>query len=165
MSYYYFWTNYYSDRDRPHGPIIHGENNNYGSFVCASSIFEAETLCIRRNLGERLSHYGGQTIHRPRGNIPPSMMLDAAPPMECVHAAVFLCYIALQSGVSKVHEILGDDGVLHALVHYYHLKTIMPGWTTKEYMIEKLRQLEAKVPGYLPPQQNDYANVTDRGHP
>lgn len=102
-------------------------NNTYGSYIYAKSLSDAEMLAEKRNIGETV--YGvagivkdgyGRTV--PEDLINPDFrdlndyeFLHNLPAV--IHSACFMGFIAASSGVFTVAELLGDEGVVHELVH------------------------------------------------
>ena len=66
--------------------------------------------------------------------------------MEDVHAACFLSFVALKSGVATVEETLGDKGLVHEMVHKILYPT-EPILMDKEELTEIARNFEEKIPG------------------
>lgn len=67
--------------------------------------------------------------------------------IEKIHGLNFLGMLALSSKVCKPHEILGDKGVLHNYVH--HIEFGQDRSNKLKCLIEKVIEIEKKVPGYL----------------
>lgn len=89
---------------------------------------------------------------------------------EATHCATFECMMAVQAGVITPMEVIGDRGIVHELQHTTH---VMHGdWGSnlyKEryyYILEEvyynLLDMEAKIPGYLTPEERKLAESIER---
>lgn len=120
----------------------------YGSSVWAPSRRTALKRCVERRLGEKLDGpiWADSRAPYPR---PSTMMrqrgrLTIATRMRIVHATTFLCYLLHCSHQTAAYQTLGDDGVLHSLIHSLSL-----GYPHRAKMVRRLRLLEEMVPGYV----------------
>lgn len=129
----------------------------YGAWVWASSWSQAERLAKKRRekvygrkLAERVV-----VLERPCS----SVLTSRAPLIQKIHALCFLGLIACRSGAAKPDDFFDDEGgVLHQFVHWQASKR---GDFGEEYLrpiLKKVRAIERRVPGYLPPRVLKFRN-------
>lgn len=107
--------------------------SEYGGDVWANSFRHAQGICKRRGIGETVigSGYRGGGLRRPVTR------------EQKIHEAVYLGWIALEMGLMTPAEVLGDQGIVHELVHRA-AGSKAPG-------IEKrFRDLQKLIPGHRP---------------
>lgn len=120
----------------------------YGSFVWARTWREAETLCLRRGIGEHVvGRSGRRAAHRPEprpSDLLRKRRLGPAERLGVVHAVCFLAGIWATSRNLPAWAVTADQAVLHDTIHCLSL-----GRPTRAEMIERLRVVEAETPGFL----------------
>lgn len=107
----------------------HG-GSTYGSEIYASSKKEAEDICRKRNIGERV--LGIHKTKYPKGYKEPTGH------NALIHEACFLGFICIKAGILSVDDILGDTGILHMLIH--------KEWDKQEIVI-RMEYLRGITPG------------------
>lgn len=90
----------------------------FASYVIAEDKAQADKFVVSRNLNERIISIGSelgsvQTLERSA-----KMAYDTG---RLLHHCVFLSFVNIKSEVSNIDEWLGDNGILHELVHYIAL--------------------------------------------
>lgn len=127
------------------------EEKRFGKFesaIHADSVEEARDYADLRNIGERLEDVRPFNKHPYQ---PPSEMLiregelDRAEVLRAIHATTFLSYLLMQSKQLHPAQIVGDQGLLHEVVHHLEL-----GDPKRHEIVEMLREHERLVPGYFP---------------
>jgi hypothetical protein len=120
---------------------------SYSSFIWANSFRHARVLAKRRNIGEVVDGQWGGARSEP---YPAASKMMAQKPMRAsahahvIHAVSFLCYLLAQSCGMEPHETIGDDGLLHCVIH-----SLIFNEPTRKDMAATLRFFERKVPGYV----------------
>lgn len=127
----------------------------YGADIMAYTLKEAERVAGERNIGETVIGNGAQSydgygrrISIEELNPDFKKLNDYEFLIELpriIHSACFLSYIAFKSGKISIEELIGDNGILHELIHllngshvtkreirrtrgkYEHLQSITPG--------------------------------------
>jgi len=126
----------------------------YSSFIWASSLRQARRLAKRRRIGERVMGQSlGRSLGKRRPYSPPSIMLRKRrltnrQKLDVVHGAVFLMFLLARQesmGAMGVAAILGDEGLLHSLVH-----SLTTGWPRRKAVTRMMEDAERMVPGYWP---------------
>jgi len=113
------------------------DGTKFGSHVFARSYKGAEKICIARNIGEKVL------------GVLPEPDLDVNPsenPMQSLHEACFLSYLALKAGTLSIDEVLGDKGILHEMTHVLHFSETKVDPAVFEAPLAVLRKA---VPGYM----------------
>lgn len=95
----------------------------------------------------------------------PSEWYDAGNIPQALHAACFMGFVALKAGVATPEDLLSDGGIIHNLAHML-LKPSNFGpeaddpksalHRVRGAMLEGLRRLEARTPGYTRPTPWDW---------
>lgn len=142
----------------------------YGGFVLASSRSQAWSLCKMRGIGERLETMAHPEMSRgkvlriiyPNGTkrrpyAPVSQMLrrrnrTTKEQARVFHAASFLGMLALKSRVATPDRVLGDQGFLHEIAHWFEFARDEPRGRFKTLfrgeLIASIERIERAVPGY-----------------
>lgn len=105
----------------------------YGGDVWARSPAEADRIAKKRSIGETVIGKGMRTGGLPR----------ARTQMQKLHEAVYLGWIALEMGIMTPKQLLGDEGLIHEMVHRLN------GGKVKG-LEARFRRLQRSVPGHLP---------------
>lgn len=143
----FYRTEYWANPAVQRGPIS-ATNAKYGAYLYARSWPHAEKVAKARGMGEVI---GGVVRMRKFDHECPSTLLNGlnkteAAKLRTLHAISFLGYIAVQSEAAEPWEILGDKGLLHEVVHLFSF-----GGIKKARLVEKCREIERRVPGFLGP--------------
>lgn len=114
----------------------------YGAEIEASSLEHAEQIALARRLGERIE---GERTTIWVGRI--GELIETGEYVAAAHEAAFMCFIALQAGVITPREALGDEGLVHELLHFaagdtYRLKPRL----RRAKILAK--QIAHRIPGY-----------------
>lgn len=134
---------------------------SYGAYLEAEDLPHARALSIQRGLNERIL---GEALDPAL----PHKLLDLIETeqwIEAAHEACFLGFVGITSGMLSARDILGDQGLVHELLHLA-LKYEPSDEETDEnhpLMREELKmrlwmqacQLEMRVPGWVPSVQCD----------
>jgi hypothetical protein len=103
------------------------EHKKYGSHIYARSFREAQEIAKSRNIGEKIMGVGGVVTDGYNRVVPEELInpdfreltdnefVHELP--KIIHSACFLGLIAVSSGTANVNDLLGDNGVVHELVH------------------------------------------------
>lgn len=84
----------------------------YGAEIEAVDFEHARQLAAQRGLGERVDGIRENTW---LGGI--AGLIDRGDYVGAAHEASFLCFVGLASGAITFREALGDDGLVHELLH------------------------------------------------
>lgn len=137
----------------------------YCSEIWAADLAEARHFAIRRNIGERVISEGGNgprdsetgDAAQPAPGVADIVartpedadMMDPDDMAEAFHAACWLGFLALSSGVATPREILGDEGLLHRLAHHATVDFRDPAQRRLEIRM-LARDIETRIPGWRP---------------
>jgi hypothetical protein len=118
----------------------------FGTYLHARHRAEAESFVLARNIGEQIiGPSGAKTRPEPAlSDLLRKRRLTPRDKLHVMHAATFLAYLVMQSLATPPHEVVGDEGFLHHVVH-----TMLYGTPTREHVIATVRYFERRVPGYL----------------
>lgn len=132
----------------------------FGSVIEADDRAAALLLAHRRGLGERILSNGGSNAP---DDVPLSVLVGAwraesVPAADemaaAVHAACFLGFLCLSSGVAAPREILGDEGLVHAIAHFAAGDPYQ-----RDRQLERIQrltaELELRAPGLPRAQRSD----------
>ncbi len=119
------------------------EVGEYGTFIEARTRREAENYARRRGMGEVVAgqSLGGHDVPRVS-----ELVRKARTPrqkLDCLHAATFLGYMALQSKVCQPFEVLGDQGIVHEIIHSF-----AGGGRPRAELSAELARIEGLIPGF-----------------
>ncbi len=121
---------------------------SYSSFILANSEKHARALAKQRNIGEHVDGVLGARKSRPyplASELLAKRRLTPSGKIDVLHATTFLSYLLMQSHSAPPCDILGDEGLLHQVIH-----TIAFGSPKRTDMVAVLRYFEKMVPGYWP---------------
>jgi hypothetical protein len=141
-----FGTEYMDD-----GPI--SGRGTQATQLLARDLEHALKLIEQRNMGETIDAHGTREA-RSVGVELPSELLAKGRIVEALHAACWLGMVACRAGVITGEELLGDNGLIHNMVHlilpYSILRQQEPIVLAKiaTTVPKMLRDLEAKTPGF-----------------
>lgn len=123
----------------------------YCSYVWAGGEREALALMAARGLGERPGAWLADEIYPAASELVCEVFAGRARPIDLAHAATWLSFLAISSGVCDAHETLGDTGVLHQVIHDLDALEKAPNEDHSErvgYLIRLLQSIEEQIPGY-----------------
>lgn len=88
----------------------------YSTYVTGKSIDEVNSKILQRGLGEIIesSLMEVETIPDYKDLTPVEFLANLP---QITHTACFLALIAIKSKSISIDEVLGDDGILHELIH------------------------------------------------
>jgi hypothetical protein len=142
-----FGLNFYASRYRP------GRGKDeYNTLIEARDYDEALQIAQLRGLDEAVSHWAfcpdnSGSNHRLIALIKAHRWTDAA------HEASFLCFVGLKSGTVTPEECLGDQGLVHELVHLATIYSSDPpppeAKLARRRVMRLAKRIEKKVPGHV----------------
>jgi hypothetical protein len=113
-------------------------DNEYSSFVIAENADEAHRIIKSRGIGEEIEGINDVVAGLERfSGLPDSEFLVHLP--RIAHQSCWVAWMALKSGQIDQDDILGDEGILHEIIHL-----IDPSTHTSEN-IQKSRALLARL--------------------
>lgn len=131
--------------------------SKYGSHIFAKSFKEAELLVEERGIGEKIlgcqvsvtDGYGRKVPHELENptfdDLSDFEFVYELP--KIIHTACFLVFIAASSRKMNIYDSVGDQGIIHELVH------LLNGSGRDTRSIRRVRgqfvALQNKIPGYL----------------
>lgn len=122
---------------------------SYSSFIRANSVKNARILARRRNIGEIVDGRWGTTKSKTPYPLTSKMLLKSrlskSQALDVIHSATFLSYLLMQSHSAPACDIVGDEGLLHQVIH-----SLCFGSPSRKDMAATLKYFEGRVPGYLP---------------
>lgn len=138
-----YLTTYTCENDRK-------ETRQFTSHIFANDAIELEQFIQLRGLGETVDNIIQNTREHfllvAKSERPSVMFTNKnIPSFAVLHGVVWLC------NLNKKIDALSDVGILHDLIHYYHLG--LYGGTqflSEDEIVAKLEALEISTPGYLP---------------
>jgi len=110
----------------------------YALHIYATSLAKAKRIAVARNIGEVIE--GELTEWE-------FVSQRTSNPMEALHEACFLSYLAMKAGAMDVDDVLGDKGVLHEMAHLLHLSNKK---IDAQEFCGQLAHLRSIIPGYEP---------------
>lgn len=121
------------------------EVGDYSSFIRARDMKQARKLALQRGLGERvLCLWGGKRAPYVRpSELLAKRSLTPKQRMDVIHGTCWLSYLLMQSMKTPPADTVGDEGILHQVIHY-----MSSGQPRKQGLIDSLRHYEHLVPGY-----------------
>lgn len=132
---------------KPHMPVdIHDNIGDYSSFIKAVDKKAANRLARNRNLGEKvICLWGGKgaPYQRP-SEILSKRTMTPKQRMSVIHGTCWLSYLLMQSMKTPPADTVGDEGILHQVIHYFSFSG-----ARKQALIDTLRHYEQLVPGYV----------------
>lgn len=132
----------------PHMPTDPGNMvGDYSSFIRAKNLKQAEKLAAQRGLGERVickwSPDGRKAPYPLPSDLLRKRSLSPKQRMDIIHGTCFLSYLLMQSAKAPPSGILGDEGLLHQVIH-----SMSFGRPSRKQLIETMIYFERQVPGY-----------------
>ncbi len=131
--------------------VYHVNGRAFASVIQASDRAHALLLAVQRGFGE--------TVHGALDAPPGDCRLQdilSRDPLEpgdmaaAFHAACWLGFLALSSGVAVPREILGDEGLAHALAHLAAGDSVDPEGRIAD-ILRQAHDLETRIPGFPAP--------------
>lgn len=141
----WYMTQYPPVPTMPNGPDLPIEY--FGTYIYAHKLDAAKSFARMRNIGEIVLGVSGEK-RRPEPTVTDLMRRRRMTPrqrLEVVHAATFLGYLAMQSLGTPAHEVIGDEGFIHEVIH-----ALLNGRPKRATVLTTLAHFEQRVPGYLP---------------
>lgn len=124
--------------------------DNYSSFIFAKNRAHADALAIKRNMGEkvicrwvrrgRVSPYELPSAQLLKRSLTPTRKFNI------IHGVCFMGYILLRSKRADAAHVLGDEGVLHQVIHGMQF-----GYPYRHELADRVRHYERLTPGYWRP--------------
>lgn len=119
---------------------------NYSAYVHANSLRHARDICRRRGIGERIVSPYARLRSRPYEPLSALLNSRKAKPLQIVHAAIYLGWLAMRAGKIEANDLLHDEGLIHEIVHDLAPRS---GRSRRRH-IPAVIELEKRVPGYWP---------------
>jgi len=120
----------------------------YMSYVFAASRSEADQLVKARNIGERVAGLMAGARPTLMAKDLPSVLYRSRLLPDCAHSIAFLSWIVARSGQMNNQQvadwILGDQGILHDVLHEIHHPK---QFGFREVVMARIEELEERVPG------------------
>ena len=93
--------------------------NIYGSYILGTKISALKRAVKKRGLGETIDSKVMEItcLFPDYSKMPLRAVKNKLP--ELIHASCFLSHIAINSKNISVNKVLGDEGILHQLAHYF----------------------------------------------
>lgn len=129
-------------------------SGKYGSHIYAKSYKQAEQIAMDRNIGEKVVGVSSGAVDGYNRKVPEDIsnpdfkdlsdfeFLHALP--QILHSACFLSFIAVSSNQSTLQSLIGDEGVIHELIHLLNGSNVNMRSIAKARKL--FRELQSKVP-------------------
>lgn len=108
----------------------------FGAHIWAKNKKEAESICILRNIGERVLF---ESTPRKNEKLPKSKE-------GILHEACFLSFVCLSAGILTIDQAIGDEGIVHQIAHHISIDSEEEEYPIPKVKIDWLRRV---TPGYL----------------
>lgn len=121
-------------------------DRDMSAYIYADTVEQANDFIVARKLDEVLYE---EVTHNVVPYIPPSIQLEKDITTkeqfaELMHAVCWLSFLWAKSKPTvSLTNLVGDDGILHDVIHCIHLQY------PKDRVIKMLQQIEQSIPGYL----------------
>lgn len=117
----------------------------YGAYIDAEDATEARAIAMARRIGE---HVDGE-IEDPALPNRLAELINAGEWVRAAHEATFLAFVGISAGALTVRECLGDQGLVHELMH---LALDPEDSRERRALVRKVRKMAAefeyRVPGW-----------------
>lgn len=119
----------------------------YASYVRAKSLSDAVNICQIRGLNEEIDFRIGNKSHDKLDKTPLELFKSYRF-LDCLHSLAFYSSIYLRMNPEHIDEILGDQGVLHEMIHFMkHGETGGVEEVTFEQMERQISDFQDHIPG------------------
>lgn len=129
-------------------PVDLVENiGDYSSFIRAPDRRAADRLARNRGIGEKVicewAPEGRKAPYLKPSELMAKRALTARQRLELIHGVTWLSYILMQSMKTPPSIVLGDEGIVHQVIH-----CMISGRPLRSSLVATLQHFEQLAPGY-----------------